>query len=101
MEGKGAYYIRIVPDNKEEVETWGDEYENDSIPFELNGRIMGVTFETWLATSPGDTRKHFTYDSDNDMFWERKFYPDINMIVKDLYLKGFLEPGEYQLLVDW
>lgn len=98
---RGNYYIGIIPDDREEVETWEDEYENDSIPFEVNGDVMGVTFETWLNTSPEDTRKYFDSDSENDLFWQRNFYPDINMIVKDLYLKGLLEPGNYQITVDW
>jgi hypothetical protein len=74
-----------IPDDREDIEQWEDECENVSIPFEVNGEEMGVTFETWLNTSPEDTRKHFDSDSENNLFWQRNFYPDLHMIAKDLY----------------
>jgi hypothetical protein len=83
-------------------EEWdGDCHEDDEIPFEVNGKEMGVTFESWLKTNPEDTRKHFNSDWENRLFWERNFYPHLEMIVNDLHAKGLLEEGEYMIDIDW
>ena len=34
------------------------------------------------------------------MWYERNFYPSEEMIVNDLYEKGLLEAGEYEIDVD-
>jgi hypothetical protein len=79
----------------------GDYYENDEIPFEVNGEEMGVSFKSWLNTSPDDTRKQFEDYFDNSLFWERNFYPHLEMIVNDLHSKGLLEEGRYMIDIDW
>ena len=87
-----------VPDSY--ADEW--DYENTSIPFEVNGEEMGVSFETWLNTSPSDTIHEFDGDiCDNELFWERNFYPKVNKIANDLHSKGLLEEGEYVILIDW
>jgi len=80
-----------------------EDFENTEIPFEVNGGEMGVSFETWLNTSPEDTAKHFNpeYHWQNRLFWQRNFYPDVNVIASDLCKRGLLEPGEYQINIDW
>lgn len=78
-----------------------DDYENKEIPFEVNGEEMGVSFETWLNTSPKDTLKHFESEWENDLFWDRNFYPHVSMIINDLYSKGLIEAGEYDISIDW
>lgn len=78
------------------------DFENTQIPFKVNGEKMGVSFETWLNTSMEDTSKHFPeYKWYNELFWERNFYPHVDMIINDLYEKGLIEEGEYQILIDW
>ena len=77
------------------------DFENTSIPFEVNGNNYGVSFETWLNTSPEDTLKHFDGEFSNRLFWVRNFYPDVSMIIMDLHSKGLLEEGEYVIDVDW
>lgn len=62
---------------------------------------MGVSFAAWLNTNPEDTERHFEYEWENAMFWERNFYPALEMIVKDLQFKGLLEQGEYAIDIDW
>lgn len=85
----------------------GEDFEETEIPFDIDGEEMGVSFETWLNTSPESTVKHFTdFNSGlveyyNRMFWERNFYPSISMIINDLHSKGFLEEGEYSINIDW
>ncbi len=78
-----------------------DDFECTQIPFEVNGDEMGISFETWLNTSPDDTKKHFGSDWENEMFWERNFYPHIDMVLNDLYNKGLLDAGVYDIKIDW
>jgi hypothetical protein len=86
-----------------EVINTHDEYAEDFEATEINDEEMGVSFQTWLNTSPEDTAKHFSpqYSWDNELFWERNFYPEANMIAKDLFEKGLLPKGEYQIEIDW
>jgi len=35
------------------------------------------------------------------MWWERNFYPDVEMIANDLHKRGILEAGEYVIDIDW
>jgi hypothetical protein len=90
-----------VPD---EYDEW--DYKNTKIPFEVSGEEMGVSFETWLSTSVEDTIKYFenqdcSAELLNKLFWQRNFYPDVNMIASDLCSKGLMEPGEYLIIIDW
>lgn len=89
----------------EEFLEWGmeeTEYKATEIPFKVskNDEEMGVNFKTWLNTTPEETSKNFKTQSENELFWQRNFYPHIDMIAHDLYLKGLLEPGEYTINMD-
>lgn len=77
------------------------DYEETEIPFEVNGEEMGVSFETWLNTTPEDTAKHFNSDWENNLFWERNFYPEVSMVANDLYARGLIEAGTYGINIDW
>lgn len=93
---RGNFNIHI---NKEEVED--DNPEN--IPFEINGEQMGVAFKTWLKTSEKDINKEHpeSYKGQNSIFWDRNFYPDIQVVANDLCRKGLIEEGEYIINIDW
>jgi hypothetical protein len=93
---RGSYYITVPVENPE-------DYENDTIPFEVNGAEMGVSFKSWLETKPENTEKKFSTTSkwENSMFWDRNFYPHIDMIINDLHSKGLIEAGEYEIKIDW
>ena len=78
------------------------DYENDTIPEEVNGEEMGVSFAAWLARDP--TQKLDTEDEWDHglvLFWERNFYPDVQMILNDLHAKGLFPAGEYIIDIDW
>jgi len=92
---KGIFHL-IIP-------TVGDtDYEmNDSIPEEINGEIMGVKFDVWLARDPKQPIKNQTADYELDLFWERNFYPSIEAIANDLHKKDLIEAGEYQININW
>lgn len=69
-----------------------EEFYPDSIPYEINGDEMGVSFETWLKTEPSK------YE---DIFWERNFYPDTEQLLYDLYKKGLIDSDKYTIDIDW
>jgi hypothetical protein len=75
------------------------DYENDTVPEVVNGEEMGVSFKAWLARDPEqkipDDPKY------TDLFWERNFYPSLEMVVQDLYEKELIEAGSYNIIIDW
>lgn len=83
-------------------EEWEDT-DADSIPDEVNGDEMGVSFKAWLARDP----KEWNGDPDDNepwsirLFWERNFYPDVQLIANDLHARGLLPAGEYVINIDW
>ena len=92
--GRGSFHLR-VPDKAE-------DFEAESIPEEVNHDEMGVNFAAWLArdpkqklSSPDDYRLRL------DLWWERNFYPNIQMIANDLHAKGKLAAGDYMIDIDW
>lgn len=80
------------------------DYKRDTIPEKVNGDVMGVSFKAWLERDPlqplNNGRKR-PNSWDIDLFWERNFYPAMEMIAQDLYEKGLIEAGEYQIDIDW
>lgn len=81
-----------------------EEEMNDSIPEKVNGGERGVKFEVWLARDPKQSLEGEKSRSDKlgiDLFWKRNFYPDINTVANDLYKKGLIEKGEYNIEIDW
>ena len=90
---RGVYHLKVPAK--------ASDYKNDTIPEEINGEEMGVSFAAWLARDP----KEWNGDPEDqdflDMFWERNFYPDIQMVANDLHAKGLLDAGEYAINIDW
>lgn len=85
-----------IPDD-----TW--DYDNDSVPEVVNGEEMGVSFKAWLERDPNQKIPNphsFGYDGTN-LFWERNFYPDVQMVANDLHAKGLIEAGDYVIDIDW
>jgi len=64
---------------------------------------MGVSFKAWLERDP---KQRLKSEGDRDssslqLWWDRNFYPNVDMIINDLYSKGLLEKGEYDIKIDW
>jgi hypothetical protein len=86
-----------------------DDRMYDSIPFVINGKKMGVKFDIWLKTSIEEVNNKLPekYPGQNEMFWERNFYPDTLTLANDLYKRGllgtsdFIPAGEYVINIDW
>ena len=80
------------------------DFENDAIPEEVNGEEMGVSFAAWLARDPEqklDTKDEWDRNHGLNLFWERNFYPDVQMVANDLHAKGLIPSGEYVIDIDW
>lgn len=83
--------------------SYPNDYEDDTIPEVINGREMGVSFKAWLARDPEawygapEDKKSWTLG----LFWDRNFYPSVDMIANDLHEKGLLPAGEYMIDIDW
>lgn len=80
-----------------------EDYENDTLPENVNDEEMGVSFKAWLERDP---KQMLSNPKDQNswsvgMWWERNFYPHVSMIINDLHSKGLLEEGEYTIEIDW
>ena len=94
---RGIYSITVPCNNPY-------DFENDSVPEVVNHQEMGVSFKAWLERDP---KQHLNTDDEWDrkhglsLWYERNFYPSEDMVVNDLYEKGLLDSGQYEIKVDW
>lgn len=77
------------------------DFENDTLPEVVNSDDMGVSFKAWLARDPKQALLNQKYDWTCEMWWQRNFYPSIEMIANDLHARGLIEPGTYTIIIDW
>jgi hypothetical protein len=111
--------IETISTEEDEIE----DFENDSIPEIINGEEMGVSFKSWIerdinaplnptdeelkkcgyywGKEEKDKQKWKTDKSHINLFWKRNFYPHPNVIAHDLFKRGLLEAGKYQIVIDW
>lgn len=90
---RGVEYITVPCES--------EDYENDIIPEIVNHEEMGVRFKAWLER---DSEKPLPDRDDSfglRLWWNRNFYPHVSMIINDLYSKGLIEAGEYEIKIDW
>ena len=81
-----------------------EDYDRDEIPEKVNGHTMGVSFAAWLARDPKqklNSPDKWDRDHGLSLFWERNFYPHLEIVVQDLYEKGLIPAGEYAIDIDW
>ena len=96
-QSRGSYSLTIPCEYVDELE----EEMNDSIPEEINGEEMGVKFKSWLERDPTKLIGDHKEDYYIELFWERNFYPNIETIATDLYNKGLISAGTYEIKIDW
>lgn len=80
------------------------DYKNDTVPEEVNHEDMGVSFKAWLERDPNqplDSPDDWDRKNGLSMWWERNFYPDVQMIANSLYRMELIEAGEYTIDIDW
>jgi len=90
---RGNIHI-TVPENVE-------DFNRDSIPEKVNGKVMGVSFRAWLNRDPNEWNAREKDSWTLELFWERNFYPSLGMVANDLYKKGLIQEGEYVINIDW
>ena len=90
---RGIFRITI-PDEAE-------DYEKNTVPEIVNHEEMGVSFEAWLKRDPKKPLKNNKDDHSLKLWWNRNFYPDVQMIANDLCKKGIIEKGNYIIDIDW
>jgi hypothetical protein len=84
------------------IPTPGTDFNRDSIPEEVNGDIMGVSFKAWLERDPKEPLNvGETADWLVDLFWERNFYPHPDILLNDLHARGLIPAGELVINIDW
>lgn len=91
---RGVEYFEVPRDNYLDY-----DYDNDTIPEVVNGYEMGVSFKAWLARDPELLVEDCAFST--RLFWERNFYPSLDMVANDLYEKGLIEAGSYMIVIDW
>lgn len=96
---RGNFYLRVP------VEC-GWEYTNDTVLEKVNGDEMGVSFAAWLARDPEQMLNNSGDEYDRgefgrELWWERNFYPEVQMVANDLHAKGLLPAGDYTINIDW
>ena len=77
------------------------DYERDTVPEVVNGDEEGVSFKAWLARDPKQKLPKQNADYELSLWWERNFYPDVQMVANDLCAKGLIEPDKYLINIDW
>jgi len=90
---RGIVHITI-PDEAE-------DFENDTVPEIVNHEDMGVSFKAWLERDPKTPLEEETEQWSINLWWERNFYPNVQMIANDLCQKGIIEKGNYIINIDW
>lgn len=90
---RGNFYLTVPRE--------ADDYDRDMVPEQVNGPEMGVSFKAWLERDPKQQLEGAEYEWETTLWWERNFYPDVQMIANDLHAKGLLEAGEYTINIDW
>ena len=90
---RGVFYF-TVPEAAE-------DFVRETLPEIVNHEEMGVSFAAWLARDPKRPLKNQEYDYELELWWDRNFYPDVQMIANDLHSKGHLKAGRYGIVIDW
>ena len=89
-----GYFTYDVPSDS-------NDFEQEEIDEVVNGPKQGVSFKSWLSRDPKQPLKNQKYDFELPMWWNRNFYPDIQIVANDLHEKGLLPAGSYSICIDW
>ncbi len=92
---RGIFRFSVPDDEKCE------DFENDTVEEKVNGKEMGVSFKAWLERDPKKKLKGDRSSSSLELWWDRNFYPNFQMVANDLHSKGLLDAGEYTIDIDW
>lgn len=95
---RGTYHLDV---SEEYEPDWNAGYDNDTIPEDADTQEMCVSLKGWLARDPKTPLRNQKYDFELSSWWERNFYPNIEVLAQDLCHRGLLKPGKYLIIIDW
>jgi len=80
-----------------------EDYKNDIITESTDSNEMGVSFKAWLGRDPAQKLSEDDWDSTSalPMWYNRNFYPNVDMIINDLNSRGLLPEGDYCIDINW
>ena len=87
----GIFFHFKVPD-------FAKDFKSDEVPENLDKKDQtGVSFKAWLNRDPKMKLEKQKYDFELGMWWERNFYPNLQILANDLYKKGVIEADNYTI----
>ena len=81
--------------------SYSGDYDNETVPEEINGNEMGVSFAAWLKRDPAEWNGSAADAPHINLFWSRNFYPALRTVANDLYTKSLIPAGNYSINIDW
>lgn len=93
---RGTYTLNVYEQYEPE---WNAGYDRDTIEEDVNTREMCVSLKGWLARNPQQPLPNQECDYQLKFWWERNFYPDVEVLAQDLCHRGLLAAGEYLILI--
>lgn len=81
-----------------------DPYEETTnVEEAVNVNETAVSFQAWLARDPRQKLSDPEQQEDwyTKLWWERSFFPDVEVLANDMCNKGLIAPGEYSINIDW
>lgn len=97
---RGTHHLSVPCDDAE-------DFENTELPEIVNHKDMGIKFSTWLERDPKQPLKDERPDRVSNaeweiaLWWQRNFYPSVEMLANDLHQRGLLAAGDYVIEIDW
>lgn len=91
---RGVYHL-TVPSK------YPEDFDRDIVPEIVNHNKKGVSFKAWLARDPKQSLPEQEFGFQLLLWWQRNFYPNIEMIANDLLARGLIESGDYCIEIDW
>lgn len=98
---RGTARLFVYKDDDDDEYAKEYDFRNDTVPEVVNHEERGVSFKAWLARDPKQPLPGRSDGFGLELWWERNFYPSIEMIARDLQKRGLLEVGEYTIIIDW
>lgn len=93
---RGAYELSVHNEYDPEFDAG---YDRDTIKEDVNTTEMCVSLKGWLARNPEQPLPDQRDNYELKLWWERNFYPDVEVLAQDLYHRNLLPAGEYLILI--
>jgi hypothetical protein len=94
---RGTQYVKVPVKDVEE----GYVLEGYVLEDIIKNEYGSVSLKDWLERDPTEQLSESDSAWTLEMFWERNFFPNIEILFDDLFKKGLIEAGEYVINIDW